>query len=101
MISSRHRLIRGLGVLWAIGLLLLPLLLSQHGHDATASRSDTCALCVATHCSPATTAPPIPQPAPLLRAIAHAARDLAPLASRSAPRPSGRAPPSVRFVGTV
>jgi len=48
---------------------------------------------VATHCSPATTAPPVPQPAAPLALVTNAALDDAPLASRSQPLPSGRAPP--------
>src|SRR5262245_47286828 len=93
MAGLRQRLLRRLGALCTIGLLLLPVVLSGHGHDGDASRSDTCARCVATHFSPATTAPPHPQPVPPLATVARAALDLGEIHSRVQPRPSGRAPP--------
>lgn len=101
MASVRSRFVRRVGILCTIGLLLLPLVLSGHGHDARASHTDTCALCVATHCSPATTAPPIPQPAAPLAVGVRTALERAPLASRSQPLPSGRAPPTSAFVRAV
>jgi hypothetical protein len=102
MRSVRHSLIRRIGILGAIGLLLLPLLLSGHRHGASqSSTSDACALCVVTHFSPTTTAPPLPQLAPLVAAVAHATLVLAPLANRCQPRPSGRAPPLSPFFSAV
>jgi hypothetical protein len=102
MISLRHYCIRRIVILWTVSLLLLPLLFSGHRHAASpSSTSDTCALCVVTHLSPAMTAPPLPQLAPSVATRTQATRIVAPLASRLQPRPSGRAPPSPQFFGAV
>jgi hypothetical protein len=101
MASARSHFVRRVGILCTVGLLLLPVVLSGHGHEARASHTDTCALCVATHCSPATTAPPIPQPAAPLALRTRIALERAPLVSRSQPLPSGRAPPPPALLRAV
>src|SRR6266481_492986 len=102
MTSLRHRVIQRIGVLCTAALLLLPLALSGHRHQtAQASASDTCALCVATHFSPATTAPPLPQLAAAVVTVTTAALTAAPPARRCHSRPSGRAPPQSLFLFAV
>ena len=94
MISIWHRFTRQAGILCTIGLLLLPVVLSGHNHAAEQSNpSDACALCVVTHFSPATTAPPLPQLAPPAVAVASAAVGVVAPTHRHQPRPSGRGPP--------
>ena len=91
---QRQRGIQQLGVLLTVTLLLLPLTLSGHRHNAGHwSVSDTCALCVAVHYSPATTTPPLPQLAPPMATIAAMVPSRAPLLRLCQAHPSGRAPP--------
>jgi hypothetical protein len=94
MASLRRGVIQRIGIACTAVLILLPLALSGHRHQAAQpSASHACTLCVATHYSPATTTAPLPQlPSPIV-AVATMAQDVTPVARFCPPSPSGRAPP--------
>ena len=102
MIHLRQRVIQQFGVLLTVALLLVPLALSGHRHNAgQSSPADACALCVAVHYSPATTTPPLPQLAPPRATVATTVPSSAPLIRLCQVRPSGRAPPQSVFFHAV
>jgi hypothetical protein len=67
----RSRFRRASGVLHVVlvALLLVPTLLHGHRHPASDTPA-SCALCVATHHTPAVQAAPLAAPAPVARAVA-------------------------------
>jgi len=102
MLRKRYGIVRRVGTLCAVALLLLPLVLSGHGHQAgQRSASDTCATCAVTHFSPVTTAPPLPQLSPQATALAPSVQMLAAPPRLCHSRPSGRAPPHSSPLRTV
>lgn len=89
------------GALLIVALIFVPLVVSGHSHQAGQRRAtDACALCVATHHSPAVSSPPVPELAPLLAGFAPVAPYAAlPFRLNPAFKP-GRAPPA-RFASRV
>ena len=94
MTGLRHHAMGRLGSLLGAALILVPLVLGGHRHRADLSgTSRACAICVATHHSPAAAAPPLPQLAPALQRLAVASPQNETPVQTYRSFKAGRAPP--------
>jgi hypothetical protein len=93
MTSLRQWSVQHVGRLLVVALLLVPLAFSGHRHSTQPGASDVCPVCVATHHSPAVSAPPNPQPAPVLPILTVATTVIVAPVVVARPTHSGRAPP--------
>jgi hypothetical protein len=94
MVRSQHVLVQRLLTLCVTALLVVPIVLSGHRHETgQPSSAHACALCQATHSSPAVTAPPVPLVAPSLDALPFTPSRSARVPRVSDPAHTGRAPP--------
>jgi hypothetical protein len=96
MNGLRHRVIRLSGALLFAALLLVPLAESGHSH-ANRDLARPCAVCVATHHSPAAIAPVLAIAASITRASAAVFSPTVAPARRDHSPQSGRAPPRSSF----
>jgi hypothetical protein len=93
MRGSRRALLLG-GRLALIALLLVPLLLREHGHHDHVASSAPCAVCVATGHASATVTTPVVAATPAVRAVALRALPLAAPALIARPSHAVRGPPA-------
>jgi hypothetical protein len=94
MTLLRQRFAQRAGTMLVLVSLLVPLAFSGHGHrNAQLGGADACPVCVATHHSPAVSAPPIPQPPPVLPILTVATTVIVAPVVVAHPTHSGRAPP--------
>jgi hypothetical protein len=91
----RHSGLQRVKVLFTIALIFIPLVLSGHFHTTTQSNtSDSCAICVVSHHSPAARLSLLPVTAPVLTPSAMAVSTATVPAHVYPPLRIGRAPPA-------
>lgn len=95
MSRLRHRALRGVNLLLAIGALLLPLVLASHHHADAGRPAPACAVCLVAQHAPVAASAPLEVAAPLLVAMALAPSVASAPSSRTRPRHVGRAPPAL------
>lgn len=99
MHTLRHHTRVGIALL--IALLLVPLALGGHRHEADDASARTCNACVVAHHSPVVTAPIPVAPTPVVLRTPFTARPLVSCARGERPAPTGRGPPSSRPLHVV